>query len=253
MKKIFVFLFSFGLSMVFGQKVSDFRYVHIPEKFESFKDNQYGLDTFLAKALKGKKYVVVQGSKDSWPSELNGNPCSVINAEVLNDSSFLRNKVQLKFKDCNDKEILSAKGSSNIKDYEEGYQDALMQALTSVPVSNPVNAIVVEQKKEVKQEIVKKEAVTEVSTSSTENQGAQKFSNGKTNLQKIQISSTQFILVDGNSSVPYATFNTTGKKDVFRVKLSNGAHTIGYWEDGNVVIELPASGEEYTKETFYKK
>ncbi|WP_292009318.1 hypothetical protein [Chryseobacterium sp.] len=253
MKKTFIFIFSFGLSLVFGQKVSDFRYVHISEKFESFKDNQYGLAPFLSKALKGKKYVIVEGSKDNWPSELKQSPCNVINAEVLNDSSFLRNKVKLQFKDCNDKEILSTKGSSSIKDYEEGYRDALIQALIAVPVSNPVNNIAVEPKNEIKQEVIEKETVAEISALPVENAGAQKFSNGKLNLQRIQIDNAQFILADANSSVPYATFKITGKKDVFRVKLANGLNTIGYWENGNMVIELPVSGDEYTKEVFYKK
>jgi hypothetical protein len=39
---------------IFGQKVSDYKYVLIPEKFESFKGNSYGLEETLAKALKKK-------------------------------------------------------------------------------------------------------------------------------------------------------------------------------------------------------
>jgi hypothetical protein len=43
-------------------------------------------------------------------------------ADIINDSGFLRNKVLVQFKDCNDKVVSSAKGASNIKEYKEGYQ-----------------------------------------------------------------------------------------------------------------------------------
>ncbi|WP_185148731.1 hypothetical protein [Chryseobacterium mulctrae] len=57
-------------------------------------------------------------------------------------------------------------------------------------------------------------------------------------------------MVDGNSSVPFATFKETTKKDVFRVKLGSGESTTGYYENGNLVIEIPKGNDEYSKEVF---
>ena len=69
-------------------------------------------------------------------------------------------------------------------------------------------------------------------------------------LQKIQIADDQFILVDGNSSVPFATFKSTAKKDVYRVKLGTGESTIGYYDNGNIVIEMPKNNGEFSNEIF---
>jgi hypothetical protein len=54
------------------------------------------------------------------------------------------------------------------------------------------------------------QAVANNSSSSVDNT-ALKFSNGKTNLQKIQIDNSQFILVNSNSCLPFATFNYNEK------------------------------------------
>lgn len=232
--------------MAFGQRVSDYKYVFVPEKFLTFK-NSYNLENLLSKALNGKKYVVVRGDRSKWPTELITNSCNVINADVLNDKSLLRNRVILQFKDCNDKVILESKGSSIIKEFEEGFSDALKQALIKIPVSNPVeNNLPVQV-----QNTTKNDLSDNISISSEVGTG--KYSNGKLEVQKVQIDNDQFILVRPNSSVPYATFKTTTKRDVFRVKLESGDSTIGYFEDGNIIVEIPQTNGEYSKEIFSKK
>lgn len=243
MKKLSILILTICSIISFGQKVSDYKYVSIPVKFQTFK-NSFNLETFLAKALKGKKYVILQGDKLQWPSELMGNSCSIVNADVINDKSMLRNKVILQFKDCNDKVILESKGTSTIKEFEEGFQDALTQALVTVPVSNPV-AIVAQNETTNNNNSV-------VSSQLVESNGA-KYSNGKLDVQKVQIDNNHFILVKPNSSIPFATFKATTKRDVFRVKLENGDLTIGYFENGNIIIEILQANGEYAKETFSGK
>ncbi|WP_370898973.1 hypothetical protein [Chryseobacterium gossypii] len=244
MKKIPLLIFTICSLFAFGQKVSDFKYVFIPEKFQTFKDS-FGLEQVLAKALKGKKYTVLSGNRDQWPAEAIENPCRVLNADVLNDKSLLRNKVILQFKDCNNKMILQSKGTSIIKEYEEGFPDALHQALAVVNVSNPTSDVPVQSAVPVNTNVASENA-----TSAVSEHAANKYSNGKATFQKIQIDSEKFILADSNSSVPYATFSATTKKDVFRVKLQNGDSTIGYFENGNIIIEIPQSAGKYSKETF---
>lgn len=243
MKKLSILILTICSIISFGQKVSDYKYVSIPGKFQTFK-NSFNLETFLAKALKGKKYVILQGDKLQWPSELMGNSCSIVNADVINDKSMLRNKVILQFRDCNDKVILESKGTSTIKEFEEGFQDALTQALVTVPVSNPV-AIVAQNETTNNNNSV-------VSSQLVESNGA-KYSNGKLDVQKVQIDNNHFILVKPNSSIPFATFKATTKRDVFRVKLENGDLTIGYFENGNIIIEIPQANGEYAKEIFSGK
>jgi hypothetical protein len=51
----------------------------------------------------------------------------------------------------------------------------------------------------------------------------------------------------------FATFKNTTKSDVYRVTLENGTSTIGYTENGNLVIEIPTSDGNYKKEVFTAK
>lgn len=241
MKRFSIMLATVCASFSFAQKVSDYKYISVPEKLSTFKNDDYGTLGALSKALKAKKYVVVSDSKDSD----NANSCQVLHADLLDDSSFLKNKIILKFTDCNNKVVLEQKASSSIKDFVEGYKDALNRALVMVPISNPTTTMLTENPK-----VEEVAPSNEISNSVQVENKSIKYSNGKLNLQKIQIDDQQFILVDNNSSVPYATFRYTNKKDVFRVKLSSGQSTIGYLDKGNITIEVPQTNGEFVNEVF---
>ncbi|MCA6068827.1 hypothetical protein JI747_016790 [Chryseobacterium sp. RG1] len=248
MKKLSLVVLTVSSMFMFGQKTSDYRYISLPAKFTSFKED-FGLGELLAKTLKNKNYIIVPTDKLQWPSEAKDNPCNVLLADIINDSSFLRNKIVVTFKDCNDKEIQSIKGTSNIKEYKEGYQDALKQTYSLISPTKSIdhNQIVTKTVNATEEKITSNNSLV------SENNSAQNFSNGKIDLQKIQIDRSQFILANPNSSSPFATFKTTTKNDVFRVKLQNGESTLGYFENGNIVIEIPQTNGEYTKEVFSKK
>ncbi len=240
MKKFSIMLATVCASFAFAQKVSDYKYISVPEKLTTFKNDDFGTIGALTKALKAKKYIVVSGSND------NDNSCQVLHADILDDSSFLKNKIILKFTDCKNNVVLTQKGSSSIKDFREGYQDALQRTLIAVPISSPTNQLSTD---------VQNHQVppTKTSSATAENsieKKSVKYNNGKVTLQKIQIDDEQFILVDNNSSVPYATFKNTNKKDVFRVKLANGQATFGYFDKGDITIEIPQSNGEYVNEVF---
>lgn len=236
MKKLSMLMLAICSTAVFGQKVSDYKYVSVPDRFTTFKGD-YGLEDVLTKALKSKKYIVLATSKDQWPWEAKDHSCNVLNANVISVKSFFTNKLVLEFKDCNNKTVLESKGSSDIKEFEEGLADALNVALKNVGVSNPTNTPSIAPE-------------TTVAASTAAN-----YSNGKIDVQKIQIDQNQFILAKSGSSVPFAIFKTTSKKDVFIVKLSENTNTvtIGYIEGGNIVIDVPQADGNYTKEVFNQK
>ncbi len=236
-------------TMAFTQKVSDYKYVVIPGKFKTFKNSSFGLEAYLAKSLQGKKYEILPEAMDTWPSEARNNSCNVINAEVLNDKSLFTNKVILQFKDCNKKIILESKGRSDIKEFEEGFPDALKQALTQVALSSPVEMKPAKLSEDTQKG---KNTVSETVVSSTTPE-ASNYSNGKLDLQKIQLDPNQFILAKSGSSVPFAVFKATSKNSVFLVKLSDGSTTIGYFENGNIVIDIPQADGKYAKEVFAAK
>ena len=246
MKKISMLVLAICSTGVFAQKVSDYKYIFIPEKFQTFKKSSFGLEAALAKALQGKKYEVLTESMDKWPSEARNNSCNVLNAEVLNDKSLFTNKIILQFKDCNKNLVLESKGSSDIKEFEDGFADALKQSLTKVGISNPV-AMLPAHAAETTQ--VTQNTVSESTTTSAP-PSANSFSNGRIDVQKIEIDANQFILAKSGSSVPFASFKTTSKREVFIVKLADGNTTIGYFENGNIVIDIPQADGRFSKEVF---
>ena len=253
----------FSLTLLYGQKLSDYEYVYVPAKFKDYETNQYNLNNLLKKALEGKKYKVIQEEMANWPSELRQNPCKVVNAELLNDSNMFRNRVKLQFSDCQKKVVSETKGNSMLKEFDLGFQDALAMSLKNIPNSQPKNNTIlaaVPQEKPIVENTIEKpvSASPQVSNSAvvpsvTEPKKAEVFSNGTTNLQKIQISKDQFILVSSESSLPFATFKSTTKSDIYRVTLENGTSTIGYSENGNLIIEIPTSDGNYKKEVFTTK
>lgn len=264
MKKIISLSLLLCLSMTYGQKLSDYEYIYVPIKFKDYDTNEYNLNTLLKKSLEGKKYKVIQDDMTSWPSELRQNPCKVLTAELLNDSNMFRNRVKLQFTDCQKKVVSETKGNSLYKEYDLGFQDALKQSLVSIPASMPdPNVISSGVKETLKEETPKpidqkeikeeKKEVVPAKTVETETKKVTSYTNGKLNLQKVQISKDQFILISSNSSVPYATFKNTAKADVYRVTLENGTSTLGYTENGNLVIEIPTSDGDFKKEVFMAK
>lgn len=261
MKKIATLLSIILITLIKAQTVSDYRYISVPSQLTDFKeDRSYGLNMILEKSLKGKKYTILTENKANWPADALSNPCKVLNADILNEKSMFRNKLILQFKDCSSQVVLAEKGNSAIKEFEPGYQDALKQALVKIPVSNPSSKIenladsrpqeIVSSQETIKpQETVKSAEVSKIREAVSQT-SAQRYTKGNLTLQKIQIADDQFILVDGNSSVPFATFKSTAKKDVYRVKLGSGESTIGYYENGNIIIEMPKSNGEFTNEVF---
>ncbi|WP_250255711.1 hypothetical protein [Chryseobacterium sp. Marseille-Q3244] len=252
MKKLSILMLAICSTAIFGQKVSDYKYVSIPEKFDDFKKSNYGLEIFLAKVLKAKNYVILPISIDEWPSDAIGNSCNILISNVLNNSNMFTNKVVLQFTDCNNKVILESKGSSNIKEFEEGLADALKVALIKVSTSNPV-AMLPAKNQSSNSININNTTQSSVQETAVVAPAAGNYSNGKVDVQKIQIDANQFILAKSGSSVPFAIFKTTSKKDVFIVKLADNNMTIGYFENGTIVIDIPQADGRYSKETFVAK
>ena len=245
MKKLSIFLFVFLLALIKAQTISDYKYVVIPQEFGNFrKDNSYGLGSILEKSLKSKKYIVLSDTKSDWPQDVLSDDCKVAQADIVDDKSMFRNKIILQFKDCKNKVIYSEKSGSSIKDFQEGYQDALKQGLVKIPLSNPIQEPA-KTSTSMAEQGTSRNNVADAAQSAT----VQRFKNGNQILQKIQIDDKRFILVDGNSSVPFASFIITNRSDVFLVKLASGEATVGYFENGNIVIEIPKDNG-FIKEVF---
>lgn len=246
MKKLSSIILIAAFTIASGQAINDFEYIYVPKELEK-KINEYDLDKILIKNLNSKKYKTIQDNVENWPTELQFNKCLVAKANILDDSSFLRNKIKVQFKDCNDKVILEAKGTSSEKDYNLGFKDALSQSLKTIPLSSPkALTAVTQQAGQVSQNTGGKSVELLVTK-------AELYTNGSQTYQRINLEEGQFILANTNSPAPFASFKETAKKDVYRVRLQNGASTIGYLENNNIVIEIINPDDTISKEIFQRK
>lgn len=258
MKTFFSTFFLGAFVLGFGQSVTDYSVVHVPKVFSDFKtENKYGLNTLLISKLKQKNYTVLETETDQWSAEYSSNPCSVLVANVVDDSSFLKNKVILELTDCNGRKVSSFEAKTNIKEFEAGYKDALNKALAEVPAStgktSDVVPAAVEKIVELAEVPAEKPAPKETKPATTSTASVEKYSNGTTVLNRVNLAPGNFILTNSTSSVPFATFRESGKKDVFHVQLENGSFGIAYFENGDMVIEVPQNKGVPTVIRFNKK
>lgn len=250
MKKIQLVAFLFLYASFYSQNISDYSTIYIPKQFSDQKANKYNLNEALQTKLKAKKFVI--------NNENTAYNCDMLKAEITNNSNMFTNKVIINFTDCNNKTIATLNGKSSIKEIEEGMHDAINMAIKGIGVASPV----AQNRSANTESVVDKTTQPEVSTV-TENtvpktsaiieNKAEIFSNGIRNLNKIVISNNQFILVNPNNSTPFAIFKESTKKEVYRVQLQDGTQTLGYLENGKIVVEIPNQDGSYKKEIFSQK
>ena len=238
--KAFVLLSLFASSLAYCQTAQDYKYISVPTKFEDSQINKFNLAASLAKQLKAKKYVVLSDDASKWPAEVSAQPCQVLKANIKDTGTMLRNRVDVILKDCNDKTVLESRGSSMIKEFEPGINDALILALGKLPASVGTVASV--------SEVVASNDKVE-SVENTNSSGVVLYTNGASTYQKIQTGEKQFILVVQNSASAFATFVESSRKDTFHVTLKDGKTTMAYVENGNLVVDMP-SGNSFTTEVF---
>ena len=251
MKKFLQISSVFLVSVLYGQQISDYHYILIPDTFANSKANRYDLDKLLSAQLQAKKFIVI--NENSAESK---NFCEYLKAEISDTGNMLTNKVQIEFKDCYNKSLAILDGKSRSKDIEEGMQDALKNAMMNIPLSNPVKNATAVQKESAPINTQKEEKTeniaSQISTTNT-TEKANVYSNGTLSLNKIFLSNGEFILANPNNSVPYGIFKPSTKKDTYRVQLQDGTTTLGYMEDGKIVIEKTNSDGSLRTEVFEMK
>ena len=248
MKKFLQISSVFLVSVLYGQQISDYHYILIPDTFANSKANRYDLDKLLSAQLQAKKFIVI--NENSPESK---NLCEYLKAEISDTGNMLTNKVRIEFKDCYNESLAILDGKSRSKDIEEGMQDALKNAMMNIPLSNPVKNATALQKESAPINTQKEEKTeniaSQISTTNT-TEKANVYSNGTLSLNKIFLSNGEFILADPNSSAPYGIFKPSTKKDTYRVQLQDGTTTLGYLEDGEIIVEIPNADGSFKKEIF---
>lgn len=220
-----------------AQNISSYQFVRFPEQFSDFNNNQYKLRDMLKTGLQRKNFTLVEAG--TAPAET----CSVLTADIKNTSSMFRNRLDVIFKDCKDQPVATYRGMSLEKDFETGYREALLQAVSQLPASTSNSTAYVQAvatSEPAKTQTTMPQTPSAASQGSSAKGAAEVFTNGSLRLNKIVLSSNQFIFANPDNSVPFAVFNQSGKPDVFHVKLQTG-WALGYYQGEDYVLEIPGA------------
>jgi|SRR5690606_14065907 len=236
MKKIFVFLFLSSLSISYAQSISDYKYVIIPDKFSDFDENQFRLNFYLKNLMTKKNYEILTENVQDWPAEVQLNACLAATVDVKKEKSFLKNKLEIIFRDCQENEIAKLNGESSIKEFDKGYQDAMKNAVQNMKIQNAKPIEEIHQNTEISANISNTQENKIVSKSSSN-----LFSNGIIKLTKTDLTDGSFLLINEETAQVYAQFFSSSKTGIYRVKVMDAKgnyETIGYFDGNKLEIEM---------------
>ncbi|WP_312920864.1 hypothetical protein [Empedobacter brevis] len=231
MKNVLAALFLCSLSTLNAQETSDYKYINVPEKFSGFDQNQYQLNNRLKFLLRQKKYEILSTEKSEWPQEVVDNPCLALNADAKKVKSFLNNKLEVIFTDCSQKEIAKVEGTSKIKEFDKGYQEALKLAANQLKNQNAKDLPMIRlEKTETTNVELSESKGSEIATTNLLTDGTKTY-------QKIELQDGGFMIMSENGNQVIAKFEKTLKPNVYRVNVTNGNSnysSTGY-KNGNII------------------
>ena len=132
MKTILLSIFILFTYLGWGQNnLNDYKYIIVPKKFDGFKnENQHQTSTLVSYLFSQRGFTTVYD--DALPEDLNKNRCLGLKADLKDGSSMFSTKTAIVLSDCNGKAVFETKeGKSRIKDYKEGYSEAIKLAMAS--------------------------------------------------------------------------------------------------------------------------
>lgn len=250
MKNLIATILLLSLSSTQAQNVSDYKYVIVPQKFADFEKNDFRLTPKLKMLLRKKDYVIIAEGITEKPIDLQNNPCLATKAEIKKLRTPLKNKLEVIFTDCNQKIVGTYEGVSKIKDFEEGFGEALQLATAQI---NKQNAKAIPETIAIKENIVKEiPVVSNNENSTTTNVYIQ-------NGNKFIIASTtngEFLLVNQNDSKVIAQFYPSSQKNIYHVEViseKGNYKTIGFVTTNSINIDYQTGEKNWTPTIFTKQ
>lgn len=118
---------------IYAQKVNDYKYVVVPDKYEIMKTaDQHQINTLSKFLLEKYGFEAYLGS-DEKPFNMEDAACAILYADLQNDSNFIQTRVSFILKDCKGKIIFKTiQGRSKKKDYKPAYHEALRNAFEDI-------------------------------------------------------------------------------------------------------------------------
>lgn len=109
----------------------DYKYVVIPNRFESFdNDNQHQSSSLVKSLFSNEGFTTAHAS--ALPTDLQENRCLGVYVGLDDESSMFTTKTTLVMKDCNGQVIFSShQGRSKKKEYKASYTEAIKDAFNA--------------------------------------------------------------------------------------------------------------------------
>ena len=244
-------------------RVSDYKYVVVPKKFDFLKDdNQYRLNT-LTKLLFEKYGFTAFMDDEVLPNDAATNNCLMLNSNVIKERGMFNTKLKIELRNCKNEVIYTSNiGESREKKFQVAYNLALRDAFNSFETVNykyvPNSSIVSNEQnneKEVeklKEEIrvlkEEKKGITKSPKSEKPKKVAKVIVDSpkkedNTDVLYAQKTNQGFQLVDSTPKIIYK-IRKTGMANTYLVE---GMSAIIYKLDANWILEYYKDGNLQTK------
>jgi hypothetical protein len=253
MKSIVSFVLLLTLTLSNAQKVQDYKYIIVPPSFTSFENDQFHLGPLFKQQVKKKYYETIANEPSQWPIEMQNNPCNALIVDMEKVGNWRKNVLTVHLKNCKGEIMESFTGESKIKEFKEGFQDALKTALTTLKPYTPIQlAIIPEPKQEIPVPI------TQTPTTPTKSQPLEigtEFKNANTIVLMTELKDGSFALIEKSSNTIIALLKPTSRNGVYQVTVTTASEnytTVGYFDGSTIGIEYLNSSKEFELKEFKK-
>ena len=222
---VVLFLIAFNFS-TFGQdkKVSNYKYIIVPENFAFLKQkDQYQTSSLTKFLLKKNGFTVVLDS-EKYPQALRDNPCKALTANVVDLSSMFKTAVLIELKNCSKKVVYTTKeGTSKLKDYKKSFHESIraahasMSAIQYVALSNLAEIEEIQEQGKAAALAINKAEETPITVEKLSVNNAIT----ETNTLYAQPNENGFQLINSKPTVVFLILKTN-MKDVFIISDKNG-------------------------------
>ncbi|WP_299156540.1 hypothetical protein [uncultured Christiangramia sp.] len=129
MKKLVILAAMIFSGNIFSQDLNDFKYIIVPESYEILgKTNQYQLNA-LTKFLFEKNGFKTIMKTETWPEDLQQNPCLGVSPVLVEDSGLFVTKMRIELQDCKGMTVYKTReGKSKKKEFQAAYQESFRDA-----------------------------------------------------------------------------------------------------------------------------
>ena len=129
MKKLVILAAMVFYGNIFSQDLNDFKYIIVPESYDILgKTNQYQLNA-LTKFLFEKNGFQTIMKTETWPEDLQQNPCLGVSPVLVEDSGLFVTKMRIVLQDCKGMTVYKTReGKSKEKEFQAAYQESFRDA-----------------------------------------------------------------------------------------------------------------------------